>query len=393
MKVKPQPRILFVSHAATRNGATILLLHLLRWLRANTNYELEILVNGSGDLVDEFKAIGRTIVWRNPAFFLEALPQKQRAVWKPKLESHCLNWRMTGRSYDLVYFNTAAVANQVPVLAARGRTVLWHIHELEYALRLTMGEALIKKLFPLATRFVVVSESVRHTLANTFGLAADRMDLINGFVSIPTASAEEIRARRQRIRRDLGWPEDAFVVGGCGGLGWRKGTDVFLQIAERMCKGANSENVRFLWVGGGGGGDEALRFDYDLRSLGLADCCRCVPTTAEVMDYYHAMDVFALTSREDPFPLVMLEAGACQLPTVCFAGSGGGPEYVGADAGLIAPYLDIAAFVAHLEALRVSPELREKLGAAAARKVQTQHVVEVQGPKLLDSINRCLATK
>jgi glycosyltransferase involved in cell wall biosynthesis len=390
VNVKP-PRLLFVSHSATRNGATILLLHLLRWLRANTNFEIEVLVNGTGELVDEFRAIGKTIVWRNPAFFLEALPRQAKSTWKPRVEARCLHWRMTGRKYDLAYFNTSAVAAQVTILAARARTVLWHLHELEYALRLTMGEEQIRTLFPLATRFVVVSESVRDTLVKTFGVRADQMDLINGFVSLPEASAEEMRARRLKLRRELGWGEDAFVVGGCGSMGWRKGTDVFLQIADAMRKRGDTR-ARFLWVGGGST-DETLRFEHDLRSFGLGERCRWVPTTAEVLDYYHAMDVFALTSREDPFPLVMLEAGACGLPTVCFSGSGGGPEYVGGDAGLIAPYLDVAAFAKHLETLRDDSQARARLGAAAAEKVRRQHVVATQGPKLLQSIQHCLAAK
>ena len=388
-----RPRILFVSHSASRNGATILLLHLLRWLRANTNYEIEILVNGGGELVGEFQAIGHTTVWRNPAFFLEALPQAWKRAWKPRIESAGLNLRMTGRQYELVYFNTSAVAGQVPVLAAHARRVLWHIHEMEYALRLTMGEAQIKQLFPLATRFVVVSEAVRDVMTNAFTVPADKMDLVNGFVEMPTLTREEIQKRRREIRRKLGWPEDAFVAGGCGALGWRKGTDVFLQIAERLCKSERDSRARFLWVGGGGTGDESLRFDHDVRSLGLEARCRCVPTTADVMDYYFAMDVFALTSREDPFPLVMLEAGACHLPTVCFAGSGGGPEYVANDAGLIAPYLDVATFAAHLQTLAGSPELRQRLGEAAAKKVQLKHVVEAQGPKMQASIERCLTAR
>jgi glycosyltransferase involved in cell wall biosynthesis len=385
-----RPRILFVSHAASRNGATILLLHLLRWLRANTDFEIETLVNGGGELVDEFKDVGPATVWRNPAFFMEALPRSLKVAWRPRFESACLNLRMTGRNYDLVYFNTSAVAHQVIPLARRARAVLWHIHEMEYALQLTMGGERIQKLFPFANRFIVVSEAVRQSMASRFHVPMEKMDLVNGFVAVPKHSTGEVASRRREIRRKLGWPEDAFVVGGCGALGWRKGTDVFLQVAARLCGSERNGGMRFLWVGGGGRGDEALRFDHDVRSFNLEERCRCVPTTAEVEDYYHAMDVFALTSREDPFPLVMLEAGACRLPTVCFSGSGGGPEYVADDAGLIAPYLDVAAFAAHLETLRDLPDLRRKLGTAAATKVQARHVVETQGPIMLASIRRCL---
>ncbi|MDD5581444.1 MAG: glycosyltransferase family 4 protein [Methylobacter sp.] len=383
-----RPRILFVSHSSSRNGATILLLNLLRWLKENTDYKIEILVNGEGELIHEFHAIGHTMVWRNPAFFLEALPRAIKNVWKPQVESACLKLFMAGRKYDLVYLNTSAVAFQASVMALSGRRMLWHIHEMEYALRLTMGETQIKKLFPLPDRFIVVSNAAKKTMINEFNVPESKIDLINGFVAMPNLTPEEMQIRRRKIRLRLGWPEDAFVIGGCGALGWRKGTDVFLQIADLMCKAEGDDRTHFLWVGGGG--DEVLRFEHDIRHLGLSNRCGQVYATSDVMDYYLAMDVFALTSREDPFPLVMLEAGACQLPTVCFACSGGGPEYVEDDTGLIAPYLDIATFVAHLQKLRDTPELRQQLGAGARHKVQTHHVVEVQGPKLQASIERCL---
>lgn len=384
-----KPRILFVCHAATRNGATILLLNTLRWLRANSDIEIEILVHGTGDLLGEFKAIGRTTVLRNPAFFLESLPRGMRTSLKPKVESLWLNLLIMGRKFDLVYFNTSAVAANVPVLALRAKRMLWHIHELEYALQLTMGEVMIQDLFPRMERFVVVSSSVQETLRR-FGVSQDKMDMVHGSVPIIEADDEQRKANRRKVLEKLGWPEDAFVVGACGAMGWRKGTDLFLQIARQILNGANGGKFRFLWIGGAVRGEEALRFAHDVRLFGLAKQCLSIPTTGNVMDYYQAMDVFALTSREDPFPLVMLEAGGCRVPTVCFAESGGGPEYVGEDAGLIAPYLDVATFAAHLETLRSSIELRHRMGDAAARKVRAGHVVETQGPRILASIHKAL---
>jgi glycosyltransferase involved in cell wall biosynthesis len=380
-------RILFVSHSATRNGATILLLHLLRWFRDHTDFQLEILVNDDGELLSEFRAIGRTIVWRSPLSFLNG---HLRNTWKDQLESHFLHWRMLGRSYDLIYFNTAAVASQLPILAVRGRSVLWHIHELEYALHSTIGAEQIRSLFPLATRFVVASHCVGDTLAKVFGVPRDKMDVVHEFIPLPVVSAEDAQSRRRTIRRKLGWPDDAFVVGGCGGLGWRKGTDLFLQIAEAVVKSDSRDQFRFLWVGGGEVSDESLRFEHDVHCLGIRRHCRRVPTTANVTDYYYAMDVFGLTSREDPFPLVMLEASACHLPIVCFAQSGGGPEFVAEDAGLIAPYLNVSMFAKHLMALRDEPDARRQFGACAAEKVRKCHTTERQARKVLSSINRCL---
>ena len=390
--MKPTKRILFLSHSASRNGATILLLHFLRWLRDKTDYRIEVLVNGSGELLDEFRAVAPTTAWRSPTFLLEAFPRRWRAAWRPRLEAQCLKAFLAGRRYDLVYANTAATWRQVAFLARRTRGLLWHIHELGYALRLTMGEESIRQLFPLAARFIAVSNPVWYALVKEFGVSEQKVDLVHEFVPIPSLSSESRALKRQLIRQRLGWPDTSFVVGGCGSLGWRKGTDVFLQIARKMQMETRDKPIRFLWVGGAAEDKEMLEYNHDVRALGLQGHCCCVPSTADVLDYYSAMDVFALPSREDPFPLVMLEAGAQGLPVVCFAGSGGAVEFIGQDAGLVAPYLDVQAFAAHLVRLHDDPHLRGGLGAQAARKVRTLYSLEVQAPKLLQSIERCLAS-
>ena len=281
---------------------------------------------GSGELIDEFRAVCRTRVWRNPAVILKGLPERWRAACGEYITSGVLKWRMAGRYYDLVYFNTSAVAAYVPELTGCATSSLWHIHELEYVLRLNVGQEQINQLFPKATRFISVSQSVTNTLAKQFQVPSEKIDLVHGFVPVPRLTSEDAHYRRDRIRRQLGWPADAFVVGGCGTLGWRKGTDVFLQVARTACAMIPNDQARFLWVGGGTGRDDSLQFAHDVRAFGLTGRCVIVPSTAEVMDYYHAMDAFALTSREDPFSLVLLEAGACGLPSVCFADTGGGPE-------------------------------------------------------------------
>jgi glycosyltransferase involved in cell wall biosynthesis len=388
--MKTKPRILFLMHSASQNGATILLLHLLRWLKGRVDWEIEVLVHGSGPLLDEIRSVAPTTVWRSPASLLPAFLRQRMSGLQSRLEIQCLKALLAGRRFDLIYANTVAVWPLVKALSNRAPALLWHIHELVYALRLTIGDQRVRELFHATSRFVAVSNSVRDALSCEFNIRDDVMDLVQGFVPIINLDAEEQRSRRERVRKGLGWPADVFVVGGCGTLGWRKGTDLFVQIARAVSNTKGYEKARFLWVGGGAEDKEALEFTHDLRTLGLQERCCRVPTTADVLDYYSAMDVLALTSREDPFPLVMLEAGSRSVPVVCFANSGGATEFVGEDAGLIAPYLDVAAFAEHLMRLQGTPRLRERLGAAAAVKVRTNNSIAVQAPKLLKIIEDCL---
>jgi glycosyltransferase involved in cell wall biosynthesis len=390
--VSSKARILFLSHAASRNGATILLLHILRWLKDKSEHQFEVLVNGRGELLGEFQELCPTRVWRNPANLLGSLPPRWRAKMAPRLASQMLKVVLGGRRYDLVHVNTAATWQHVPELARRSGSLLWHIHELSYGLRTVMGNEAWRQTFPLAKRFVAVSQAVRETLINEFEVPGDKIDLVHGFIPVANLSAEEKKAKRDKIRKELGVADDVFLVGGCGTLGWRKGTDLFLQITQRMASQGGAKCAS-LWVGGSAKGEEALQFEHDMRVLGLGDRCKWVPNTANVSDYYYGMDVFALTSREDPFPLVMLEAGAAGLPVVCFAGSGGGAEFVGRNAGLIAPYADVEAFARDLLVLQSDANLRNRLGAEAARRVMEAHIVEKQAPLLLKSLERCMGAR
>jgi glycosyltransferase involved in cell wall biosynthesis len=386
--VKSKPRVLFVCHSGSRNGATFLMLHLLRWLKQEGSLDFEVLINGRGDLLDDFKSVCRTTVWRGPSVIGALLPSRWHSSLKPKLEAQSLKAILGTRQFDLVYVNTVAPWQFVPNLARRCRGLIWHIHELEYAIRLLMGDGGWQKTFPLARRFISVSESVSQTLNVTFGVPREKIDLVNGFIENAAPLDGSREAIRQRIRQEAGWPLDAFVVGACGTLGWRKGSDVFLQLARFMREQGDGK-ARFLWVGGGSRADE-IQFAYDLKSMNLQDSCRWIPETPRVAEYYAAMDVFALTSREDPFPLVMLEAGRAGVPLVCFEGSGGGPEFAGKGAGLAASYMDLAGFGRHVTALQADASLRKRLGEEAARQVQSGHTVEKQAPKMLHCIERCL---
>jgi glycosyltransferase involved in cell wall biosynthesis len=385
-----KPRVLFISHSASRNGATILLLSFLRWLRPRVDWEIEVLMNGRGPLLQEFEAIAKTTVWRDPDTRLRALLPPSMSSFRQGVVNACARLTLPNGHFDLVYANTTAAAPLVGLLGDRARTLLWHVHELAYAMKSTLTQPSWVQGFGQATRYVAVSEAVRAALASEHGIDDARIDLVHGFIDSRELSAEEVRSRRANVRARLGISEDAFVVGGCGSLGWRKGSDLFLQIARHLASTEAGRDVEFLWVGGTPGEPAALEFEHDARSLALGARCRLVTSTADVLDHYCAMDAFALTSREDPFPLVVLEAADHGVPTLCFTDAGGANEFVANDAGVRIPYLDVAGFAAQIAALRSDRPRGVGLGECARTRVRQYHRLDFQGPKLLLSLQRCL---
>ena len=388
---KTRPRVLFISHSASRNGATILLLSFLRWLKDRVDWDIEILIHGRGPLLDEFRAIAKTTVWRDPGpKFQTLLPSAFEPLGRIVQAAHAWLSLPSGR-FDLVYANTTAAAPMVVPLAGNTGSLLWHVHELSYALKVSLTRGDWVDCFRSATRFIAVSNAVRDVLIADQRIDADRIDVVNGFIEPKRLDSDIAEAKRQELRDRLGIPRGAFVIGACGSLGWRKGSDLFLQIARRVASRLQGENIYFLWVGGAQGEPAALEFAYDMCRLGLDHLCRHVPTTADVLDYYYLMDAFALTSREDPFPLVVLEAADHALPILCFDDAGGAVEFIGDERGLRVPYLDTEGFAEKLIQLYRDRSSARQLGERARLKAWEGLRVETQGPKLLQSMQRCLA--
>ena len=301
-------RLLFVSHSASRNGASILLLSLLRWLRDNTRYELEVLCCGTGPLIKEFQAVAPTRVLRGHRVIQRLLASSSSSRLSPRLYSLLVGGTVLGRRFDLVYANTAAAWPQINALRHTNTPVLWHIHELPYALEMILGNSARQILSASKSRFVAVSQAVANALIRDYDVDGSRVDLVLGFVAGSGIDNTTRLDRRVKLLASIGWPADAFVVGGCGSPGWRKGSDLFLQIA-RVCRDVHRDRpMRFLWVGGDAGDVETRQFHHDVRKLGLEAVCRHVETIADVDEVYGVMDAFALTSREDPFPL---RSGVC----------------------------------------------------------------------------------
>jgi glycosyltransferase involved in cell wall biosynthesis len=148
--------------------------------------------------------------------------------------------------------------------------------------------------------------------------------------------------------------------------------------------------VHFVWVGGQRSGAQVHALMHDVERLRIGQIVHFVGPQPHPLPYFSLFNAFLLTSREDPFPLVCLEAAALATPIVCFQDSGGMPEFVGKDAGFVVPYLDVQRAADCILALARSDELRHSLGACAAAKVRSRHDINVVGRQIAAVLDRYL---
>jgi glycosyltransferase involved in cell wall biosynthesis len=117
------------------------------------------------------------------------------------------------------------------------------------------------------------------------------------------------------------------------------------------------------------------------------------PTLDELIRLYQAATVFALSSAEEGFGMVLIEAMACGIPVVATAC--GGPDGIVVDQqdGFLVPVDDTNAFADRLTHLLANPSENRRMGQAAREAVLAKFEFTAAGAVLLDVYERLLARR
>ncbi|NNE66515.1 MAG: glycosyltransferase family 4 protein [Pyrinomonadaceae bacterium] len=382
--------VLFLTPGASINGGNVFLLRFLQWLKANTDIPFSVFFETSGDVEAKFMKLGNNLCHtRTTTDKGNLLKILGKAEEKSGIRSRILKKTITKRDFALIYSNTVINHKTFPLTEDLGLPVLTHCHEMESVINLT-GKENFELLCDRTDRFIAVSNAVKSELVSKHGIDDSKVEKIYGFVPVSEFDSN-LKSRRGEVLESLGFPRDAFLVGASGLLEWRKAPEIFISIAERVTRHYPELPIYFVWVGGADKNDHSLFCaDFDVTKLGLSERVKFLPHCRDPERYFAALDLFALVSREDPFPLVCLESAVFDVPILCFDNAGGMPEFVEQDCGAILPYLDVAAFAAKIVELFKNRELRLKLGRNAGEKVRKHHDVEVIGPQILSQIEKMI---
>ena len=371
------------------------LLHFMRWFQQTVGWPFSCLLRRGGELTSEFAALCPTDVvdeniWRPGALRDRLLSKLQLQKLSRSLHESSLMRRQKARP-DLIYCNTIAALPALEIAAQNGARVVCHVHELQISFRSGVGPVASKRVLDLTTRFIACSHAVAQNLIERHGVAPERIDVVHEYIPTAEATGMNRSENRRLLREKLGLSEDTLIVGGSGMYGWRKGTDLFVQVAKRVRRLRPDLKVHFLWLGGSLNSPSGHEFLQDIENTDQTAQITVIGSQPDPIRYFSGLDLFLLPSREDPYPLVCLEAAACGVPMVCFERAGGMPEFVESDAGEVVPYLDIDAMASSVIGLLEDQKRRQRFGIAAREKVISRHDIAVSAPKLLQAMERTLA--
>jgi glycosyltransferase involved in cell wall biosynthesis len=291
------------------------------------------------------------------------------------VHTHTAKAGTVGRTAALLYrWLTPSVLVGRPRRLKVVHTYHGHIFHSYYGSLKTRLFLLIERTLARFTdRIVVVSEQQRNEINDTFRVGRE-----DQFAVIPLGlelrQFASWRERRQTFREELGAKPDEVFVGIVGRLTEIKNHELFFE-AVRIFKEKYAkellQTVRFVVIG-----DGALRSSLaaKVHSAGLDRDVIFVGNRTDPENFYPALDVVALTSRNEGTPLTLIEAMANARPVIATAvggvvdllgevtADGGAGGYLLCQRGIRVSPGDAAGFAAGLKRLIDDELLRRQLG-------------------------------
>jgi glycosyltransferase involved in cell wall biosynthesis len=217
----------------------------------------------------------------------------------------------------------------------------------------------------LAHGIVVNCRALRHHLEHDEGVSASKIHLCyNGL----DASRFPLRTRAAG---------GAVVMGAVCALRPEKNLPALMRAFLRLR--AQHRDIRLLIVGDGSEREVLARM-ANAESAAV----EFHPAVADVVPWFHRIDIFVLPSRSEALSNSLMEAMACGCAVVA-SNAGGSPELVDdGKTGLLFPAGDDAALAACLSRLISDPGLRQSLAGAGAERVRRDFTVDATTRRMAD---------
>lgn len=373
-------KILFITHDTSRSGAPFVLLYFLKWLKKNySEVNFSVVTLKGGSLADEFKTITDNF-YEIEKYEKKAIGLKEKI--KEKIYSkfchqdinrkkNTLLRKLANGEFDFIYANTVVsipLACEIKEMNKKNKIVA-HIHELNTVIKILLPD--LSRYIPKIDGFIAVSNLVKQDLIRTFDIPTGKIKLVYEYIEPLTISQKNNKI---------------FTVGGCGNVDWRKGYDIFIQVARYIEIYQPRAKIEFVWVGNFTS-KEKIVIDADLEKADLQGNVFFVGEQKDREKYFSKFDIFLLPSREDPFPLVALEMGMLGKPIVCFENATGIVEVIKGGGGAIVPYLDVKGMAEQVLYYFDNKNKTEEDGKLA-HKVFSHYITENIAPQLFEYLKK-----
>jgi glycosyltransferase involved in cell wall biosynthesis len=313
-----------------------------------------------GSLHAEAKDLGVRLVVL-PALVREISP------WKDMLALWGLYYMIKKGKFEIVHTHSskAGLLGRMAAWLAGVRIIVhtvhgWSFHERMGSLRRQLFILLERTMARLSDALIVVAARDREK-----GLAAgigtpEQYHLVRSAIPLEAFTPGEVD--RWAVRKELGIPAEALVVGNVGRLSPQKNPLEWVRIAAMVYQ--SEPGCWFLLVG-----DGPLRSEVERLAAQVGIEGRLVFTglRRDVDRMMAAMDVFLLTSLWEGLPRVLPQAFAMGIPAVCYGVDGTLEAVEPGVNGLLNEPGDLDKMAQDCLTLLRNPDLRQQMGVQGQR--------------------------
>ena len=361
----PASKIVCVSHDAGFYGAQLLILHVAEVLKEQLGFKVTSVLLGDGPLMSKFKLFGDVICFSDPPWRVEAKPDVLQARQKEIK-------RLFREGARHAICNTSVSGHVLRMLKEEGFQVIALIHELPNLIREYRLESSVKEISQWADAVVFPAEFVRDRFLPIAALDPTHAVIRPQGLYRPSPYRNSKNESKARLITELGLSPTARIVVAAGQGERRKGIDIFCQVAARVIK--VMPEVHFVWIG-----DDTSELAQDchawVRSVGIADNMHFTGVLEEpdlYLRHIAGADLYLMTSREDPYPSVVLDAMEAAVPVIGFADAGGFTELLQVGAGILVPYENREAMATAVNELLERTDHATRMGQEGQRIIDTR---------------------
>ncbi len=352
------PRVRVVVHDLGRSGVPVVLFRYLEALPAALRDGVSVLAGWDGPLRRDLSALGVRVgvVWssehRRAGRLVAPLGGRAAAL------AVAADVRRAARRLptpDVVVWHGAGSLQLTGARPEVAASVV-HLHELDVALGRSVAPQVLRAELERARTVAVVTPEVGPALERYCGW-------VGSSVVVP-GCADRVDATGREA------PTTGAVVG-IGAPDWRKGADRLVAVAAELRRRGVSTPVR--WIGGRPSGREQWW-------VGAASVVEWDESTDQPWSRAGSVAVVVVPSREDPLPLVVLEAGARGLPVVA-AATGGLPALLAEGRGTVVDAGDLSSLVDAVQEYLGDPAAAAAAGAGLREWIRAGFDPDVVGAR------------
>lgn len=223
---------------------------------------------------------------------------------------------------DVWYINTVVNPEYYKIAKRLGVKVITHAHELPMAYSINTAEEM-RTVFHQTDLLIGCAKAVCDKFEE---MGHKNTKLLYGFIDHAKIS---LKLDKKKVRKKIGLATDDFVWAISGHTILTKGIEFLVPLVQKL-----KSNAKIIWIGQEV--DRGINF-YVKKALQSQFPDRVIFLGQQrefYYDYLNCADAFLLLSREDSFPLVMIEAAYLGKPIASF-NSGGVSEFVNNNIGIV----------------------------------------------------------